>query len=137
MGRRDAYRPPGRARTALSDTNTPISKITYMQERQAAKRYRTLLPLLLLLLLSLSLLLRSMSAAAASASPAPNDDDNASKNPLMLEAGPSSSVDEIVHKLDMSSGSASIELGPLVVNEDGEGGAAEVASTAAHPGRHS
>ena len=38
---------------------------------------------------------------------------------LMLEDAPRS-VDDIVHKLDMSNGSASISLGPLVVNEDGE-----------------
>lgn len=88
-----------------------------MQEGRAATatRYRTSLSLLLLLLLfSISHAAITMSASA------PNDNDgNGSKNPLMLEAGPSS-VDEIVHKLDMSSGSASIELGPLVVNEDGE-----------------
>ena len=93
-----------------------------MQGR-AARGYRR--SFLLLLLSLLSLVLPSMSGAASAS--IPNDDDTTgNKNPLLLEAGPSSSVDEIVHKLDMSSGSASIELGPLVVNEDGEAQASSI-----------
>lgn len=39
---------------------------------------------------------------------------------LLLEAAaPPASVDEVVHKLDISNGPASLSLGPLVVHEDG------------------
>lgn len=61
------------------------------------------------------LLLLLFASTMASTTPEQSD----SNGPLLLEAPPAS-VDEVVHKLDLSNGPASISLGPLVVNEDGQ-----------------
>lgn len=46
----------------------------------------------------------------------PQQSGSSDKTPLLLE----DKTDDNAIKLDMSSGSASVELGPVVVNEDGE-----------------
>lgn len=57
--------------------------------------------------------------ASTMASTTPEQENSDSNGPLLLEAPPAS-VDEVVQKLDLSNGPASISLGPLVVNEDGQ-----------------
>lgn len=71
---------------------------------------------LYILAICLALLLETASTLATM--PTQHADATASTTPLMLE-DKHDNHDDSVTTLDMSSGSASVELGPVVVNEDG------------------
>lgn len=65
----------------------------------------------------------STSSTASSTAIPSTGSDNSNGSQLLLEAAPPASgphsADELVRKLDLSNGPASLSLGPLVVHEDG------------------